>query len=160
MFRDGLLCRTNGGNAVSLVIPEDAGLQTYLLRQFRDVPCGGHLVVYHMVGALSKQYWQKGLHADVKQYCKQCLVCQGAKIITAAPQGPLQPLLIPYYPFESVTMDSVTHLPFTDHGYDAIYTVVNRLSKFTYFISCKHTVSASDLGQFFLANVHIMGYQL
>ena len=42
-------------------------------------------------------------------------------------------------------MDLVTHLPATDCGHDAIYTVVDRLSKFTYFIPCKHTVSAADL---------------
>ena len=54
MFCDGLLCYTRGGNEVSLVIPEDTGLQTDLLRQFHDDPCGGHLGVYRMVGALSK----------------------------------------------------------------------------------------------------------
>ena len=42
-------------------------------------------------------------------------------------------------------MDLVTHLPTTDHDHDAIYTVVDRLSKFTYFIPYKHTVSAADL---------------
>ena len=42
-------------------------------------------------------------------------------------------------------MDLVTHLPTTDRGHDVIYTVVDRLSKFTYFIPCKHTVSAADL---------------
>jgi len=75
MFRDGLLCRTRGRDEVSLVIPEDEGLRTDLLRQFHDDPCGGHLGVYRMVGALSKRYWWKGLHADVKKYCKECLVC-------------------------------------------------------------------------------------
>ena len=42
-------------------------------------------------------------------------------------------------------MDSFTRLPATDCDYDAIYTVVGRLSKFTYFIPCKHSVSAADL---------------
>ena len=32
MFRDGLLCYTHSGNEVSLVIPEDTGLRTDLLR--------------------------------------------------------------------------------------------------------------------------------
>ena len=153
MFRDGLLCRTRGTDEVSLVIPEDEGLRTDLLRQFHDDPCGGHLGVYRMVGALSKRYWWKGLHANVKKYCKECLVCQGVKVTTAVPQGPLQPLPMPQYPFESVIMDLVTHLPTTDHGYNVIYTVVDRLSKFTYFIPCKHTVSAADLAQLFLATV-------
>ena len=51
-------------------------------------------------------------------------------------------------------MDLVTHLPTIDRGHDAIYTVVDRLSKFTQFIPCKHIVSAADLAQLFLANVH------
>ena len=42
-------------------------------------------------------------------------------------------------------MDLGTHLPTTDYGHDVIYTVVDRLSKFTYFIPSKHTVSAADL---------------
>ena len=42
-------------------------------------------------------------------------------------------------------MDLVTHLQAIDNGYDAVYTVVDRLSKFTYLIPCKHTVNAADL---------------
>ena len=42
-------------------------------------------------------------------------------------------------------MDLVTHLPTTDHGYDATYTVVDRISKYTYFMPCKHTVNAAEL---------------
>ena len=50
-------------------------------------------------------------------------------------------------------MDLVTRLPATDCSHDMIYTVVNRLSKFTYFILCNHTVSATDLASLFLANM-------
>ena len=32
MFCNGLLCHTHSGNEVSLVIPEDTGLRTNLLR--------------------------------------------------------------------------------------------------------------------------------
>ena len=42
-------------------------------------------------------------------------------------------------------MDLVTHLPATDYGHNAIYTVIDRVSKFIYFIPCKHTVGAADL---------------
>ena len=54
MFYDGLLCYTYGGNKVSLVITEDAGLRTDLLWQFYDDHCGGHVGMYRMLGALSK----------------------------------------------------------------------------------------------------------
>ena len=42
-------------------------------------------------------------------------------------------------------MDLVTHLPAIDHGLDVIFTVFDRLSKFTYFIPCRHTSSTTDL---------------
>ena len=48
-------------------------------------------------------------------------------------------------------MDLVTHFPAT--GYDAIYTIADRLFQFPYFIPCKHTVSAADLVFLFSANV-------
>ena len=50
-------------------------------------------------------------------------------------------------------MDLITHLPATDYGHDMIYMVLNRLSKFTYFILCKHIVSSADLTLLFLANI-------
>ena len=52
-----------------------------------------------------------------------------------------------------MTIDSVTHFPATDCGHDAIYTVIDRLSKFMYFITCKHTFKADELAYLFLANV-------
>ena len=42
-------------------------------------------------------------------------------------------------------MDLVTHLSPTDYGHAVIYTVVDRLSKFTYFIPCKHKFNTSEL---------------
>ena len=46
-------------------------------------------------------------------------------------------------------MSLVTHLPTIAYGHNAI----DPLSKFTYFISCKHTVSAANLAQLLLENV-------
>ena len=42
-------------------------------------------------------------------------------------------------------MDLVTYLPAADYSHDAIYTVVDRLSKLNYFIPCKNTISAAYL---------------
>ena len=50
-------------------------------------------------------------------------------------------------------MDLVTHLPATNSGYDVIYTVDDSLSKFIYFIPCKHAISSADLAYLFSANM-------
>ena len=42
-------------------------------------------------------------------------------------------------------MDLIAHLPTTDAGFDSLYTVVDRLSKYVYFMLYSATVSANDL---------------
>ena len=42
-------------------------------------------------------------------------------------------------------MDLTTHLPTTDTGFNSVYIVVDRLSKYIYFVPCIATVSADNL---------------
>ena len=44
-----------------------------------------------------------------------------------------------------MTIDLVTHFPPADYVFNVLYTVVDKLFKFTYFIPYKHIVSAADL---------------
>ena len=50
-------------------------------------------------------------------------------------------------------MDIITHLPVTKPDCDAIVTFVDRMSKYVYFVPCKHTISAEELAQLFIATV-------
>ena len=49
-------------------------------------------------------------------------------------------------------MDFVTGLPWSD-GFDAIYVVVDRLTKMRHFIPCRQTTSAQDLADLFLQGI-------
>ena len=49
-------------------------------------------------------------------------------------------------------MDLVTHLPTTSAGFDSVYTVIDWLSKYVYFMPCTASVTADDLAQLFFAN--------
>ena len=49
------------------------------------------------------------------------------------------------YPFEEVTMDLITHLPCVSAGYDSVCTIVDRLSKYVYFVPYAETISAEGL---------------
>ena len=62
-----------------------------------------------------------------------------------APAGLLQPLDPPSAPFSEVTMDFVTCLPVSVRGYDGVFTVVDRFSKFTVLIPFIGTSSAEDI---------------
>ena len=50
-------------------------------------------------------------------------------------------------------MDFVTHLPTSERGFDAIFTVVDRFSKYVRFIPCMTSSSAFDIAHLFFENI-------
>ncbi len=63
---------------------------------------------------------------------------------TQKPAGLLQPLPVASACFESVSMDFVTHLPMS-HGYDGIFTIVDRFSKFVRFVPLAGSADAPQV---------------
>jgi hypothetical protein len=59
--------------------------------------------------------------------------------------GLLKPLEIPEWKWEHITMDFVVGLPRTPRGKDAIWFVVDQLTKLANFIPMKMTNSAEEL---------------
>ena len=57
---------------------------------------------------------------DIAQFVAQCLVCQQVKDEHQRPVGFLQPLSIPKWKWEHITMDFVIGLPRTLGGNNAI----------------------------------------
>ncbi|GJS71775.1 retrotransposon-related protein, partial [Tanacetum coccineum] len=94
----------------------------------------------------------KGLRKQVKQWVKECLVCQKCKPDLAAYPGLLQPLLIPQTVWSSVSLDFIEGLP-KSHGCTVILVVVDRLTKYTHFIPLSHPFTALQVAQVFLDQV-------
>lgn len=63
---------------------------------------------------------------------KECEICQQVNHSTAAPAGLLQSIPIPAMVWNELTMDFITHLPFS-HVYSVILVVVDRLTKAAHF---------------------------
>ena len=58
-----------------------------------------------------------------------------------------------YEVFNECSMDFITNFPATTNRYDSIVTFVDPLSKYIYFVACKHDISAEQLANIFLATV-------
>ena len=71
---------------------------------------------------------------EVEEYVSQCLTCQQVKIEHQRPAGPLQSLKIPQWKWEYITIDFVTGLPRTPKGNNAIWVIVDRLTKLAHFL--------------------------
>jgi hypothetical protein len=65
----------------------------------------------------------------------------------------LKPLEIPEWKWENIAMDFVVGLPRSPHGKDAIWVVIDRLTKVTHFIPMKKTSSTADLVPLYIKEV-------
>ena len=55
------------------------------------------------------------------------------KVEHQRPRGKLQPLSIPEWKWENITMDFVSGLPKSSRGNDAVWVIIDRLTKLAHF---------------------------
>ncbi|KAF2316058.1 hypothetical protein GH714_040853 [Hevea brasiliensis] len=88
-----------------LVVGHNPELKQQLLVVFHDSATGGHSGVTATLKKISSLVYWPGLHQDVRQYVRNCFVCQRYKPELTATPGLLQPLPVPTTLFSDVTMD-------------------------------------------------------
>ncbi|GKC24973.1 putative reverse transcriptase domain-containing protein [Tanacetum coccineum] len=77
----------------------------------------------------------------------------GVKAECQKPSGLLQQPEIPIWKWERITMDFVTKLPKTPSGYDAIWVIVNNLTKSAHFIPIRETYSMDKLAKLYIKEI-------
>ena len=100
---------------------------------------------------LRRHFWWLGMKKHVATYVSQCATCQQIKAEHQRPSGLLQPLEIPQWKWEHITMDFVVGLPRSQAGYDGIWVIVDRLMKTSHFLPFKTRWSVSKLAELFIS---------
>ncbi|KAI3518312.1 hypothetical protein L1887_06894 [Cichorium endivia] len=102
---------------------------------------------------LRGDYWWPGMKRDVAKYVEKCLTCLKVKAEHQRPHGKLQPLEIPVWKWEEITMDLITKLPRTPRNVDAIWFIVDRLTKSAHFIAIQETSTSEKLVDIYVKEV-------
>lgn len=89
---------------------------------------GEHSEVYPIFKRLSSFFFRKGMLKDVKNFVRECTVCQRFKTELVASPGLLQPLPIPEHVWTDLSMDFISGLP-KSYSMSTILVVADRLSK-------------------------------
>ena len=76
---------------------------------------------------------------DIVEFVFKCLVCQQVKAKQHKVIRTLQPSPILEWKWEHITMDFVIGLPHTQTDHDAIWVIVDRLTKSTNFLAIRNT---------------------
>ena len=85
------------------------------------------------------QYYWSGMRRHVGDFVRRCLTFQQVKAEHHKPVGLLKPLKVVVWKWEHVTLDFVTHLPRTPQGHDAVWVIVDRLTKLAHFLAVRMT---------------------
>nr|GEX23816.1 reverse transcriptase domain-containing protein [Tanacetum cinerariifolium] len=99
------------------------------------------------------KYWWPNMKAEIATYISKCLNSAKVKAECQKPSGLLVQPVIPEWKWENITMDFITKLLNTSTGQDTIWVIVDRLTKFAYFLPMKEIDSMEKLMRQYLKEV-------
>ncbi|GJW18864.1 putative reverse transcriptase domain-containing protein [Tanacetum coccineum] len=134
-------------------LPLFGGLRDLIMHESHKSKYSIHPGSDKMYQDLKKLYWWPNMKAEIATYVSKCLTCAKVKAEHQKPSGLLQQPEIPEWKWEKITMDFVSGLPRTPSGYDSIWVIVDRLTKFAHFLPMKKTDSIEKLAQLYLKEI-------
>jgi hypothetical protein len=83
----------------------------------------------------------------------ECDTCQRVKASHLKASGTLQPLPIPSWKWEDISMDFIVGLPNTSQKHDSIWVIIDRLTKTAHFLPVHTTYSAKKYAEVYLDQI-------
>ena len=87
---------------------------------------------------------------EIALYFERFLTCRMVKVEHQRPHRKLQPQELPMWKWEQITMDLISKLPKTAKDFDALWVIVDQLTKIAHFLAILESSSAEKL-----ANVYV-----
>ena len=119
---------------LSLYVSEIDEVKQRLLDEAHGSKYTIHLGSTKMYKDLKRNFWWPGMKREIAEYVAKYPTCQMVKAEHQRHGGTLQPMDIPVWKWEHVTIDFVTGLPKTRRKNDTVWVVVDRLKKSAHFL--------------------------
>jgi len=98
-----------------------------------------------MVTTLKKLFFWPNMKGEIAEYLSRCQDCQQVKDEHQHPTSLLQPLPVPEWKWEIISLDFITGFPRTQKKNNSIMVVIDKLSKSAHFITVKYTYKAINI---------------
>lgn len=145
---DDLLCLSG-----RVVVPEDDVLKEKIMSQAHRNKLSIHPESNKMYRELKICFWWKGMKHNIYQYVSRCLICQQVKAEHRRRGGLLVSLSNTEWKLEHITMDFVTHLPLSVRNSDAVWVVVDQLTKSAHFPSYNHDFTFDHITRVYIQEI-------
>jgi hypothetical protein len=90
------------------------------------------------------------MKCEVARYVSECDSCRKVKADYMKPRGLLQPLSIPEWKWDDISVDFIMGLPMTTSKFDSIWVIVDRLSKSVHFIPINTTYRVEKYAEIYI----------
>nr|GEU40079.1 putative reverse transcriptase domain-containing protein [Tanacetum cinerariifolium] len=134
-------------------IPLVGGIRKLIMDEAHTSRYSVHLGADKMYYDLRDLYCWPGMKRDIAEYVSKCLTCSKIKAERQKPSGLLQQPEILEWKSEKITMDLVTKLPKSSSGHDAIWVVVDRLTKSAHFIPIREDYKIEKLARIYINEI-------
>lgn len=102
---------------------------------------------------LQQNFWWTGMKSEIAQYVSECDTCQRVKASHLKVAGTLQPLPIPSWKYEDMSMNLIVGLPNTSQKHDSIWVIVDRLTKMAHFLPIQTNYSTQKYAKLYLDRI-------
>jgi hypothetical protein len=116
----------------------------------RDSIHPGSTKMYH---DLRQQFWWTRMKHEAAHYVSECDTCWKVKPDYMKTGGLLQPLSIPDWKWDDISMDFIVGLPLTARKFDSIWVIVDRLSKSAHFIPVNTMYRVEKYAEIYITRV-------
>jgi len=134
-------------------VPKKGDIRQVIMDEAHNSAYSIHPGATKMFMDLKSKYWWRVMKRDIAEFVAKCDICRRVKAEHQRPAGLLQPLHIPVWKFDEVGMDFIVGLPRTPSGHNAIWVIVDRLTKVAHFIPVNTTYTGDKLAQLYIDRI-------
>jgi len=135
-----------------LCVPNDEVLRTDIIAMSHDSNIAAHPGIRRTQLSVAQWYYWEKMHEDIKLYVLTCETCNRFKTSSLRANGKMIPIEAPEECWHTISMDWITGLP-VSRGFDAILTVVDKLSKRAKYIATQSTADVPTTAKLFFDEV-------
>ena len=90
---------------------------------------------------------------EIAKFVSKCDVYRRVKAEHQRPAGTLRPIDVPEWKWDEVGMDFITGFPKSQKGNDAIWVIIDRLSKVAHFLPVHEDINAAKLADLYMSQI-------
>jgi hypothetical protein len=136
-----------------LVVPKNKDLKKKILDEAHLSKFSMHPGSTKMYHDLKPLYWWTRMKREIARYVSECDTCQRIKASHLKSAGALQPLSIPSWKWDDISMDFIVGLPNTSRHHDSIWVIVDRLTKLAHLLLVHTTDKAQKYAELYIDRI-------